>query len=80
MEHAMAFARLLAVMALSMWLGLALVWLCLLGAFRLLPARYHHIGGQTTKAVSSSRAVLRWAPHRIADKGLPRAFTQGLER
>ncbi len=65
-----------AVMALSLPLALGLVWLCLLGAFHLLPHARRRLRAAASPALGT--AGPEWAA--THSKGLPRAFQAGLDR
>ncbi len=65
-----------AVMVLSLPLALALVWLCLLGAFHLLPQAPRRLRAAASPALGA--VGLKWAV--THSKGLPRAFRAGLDR
>ncbi len=75
MDTVMGMAGLAAVMVLSLPLALALVWLCLFGAFHLLPHSPRRVRGT---AGPIFRAAFRWP--RAQSKGLPRAIKAGLDR
>ncbi len=76
MDTVMAMAGLAAVMALSLPLALALMWLCLFGAFHLLPHSPRR--GRAAARLVFGAAAFRWSG--AHSKGLPRAFKAGLDR
>ncbi len=76
MDNVMAMAGLAGVMALSLPLALGLVWLCLLGAFHLLPHSPRSVRAAAVPVFGA--AAFRWAV--AHSKGLPRAFKAGLDR
>ena len=76
MDTVMAMAGLAAVMALSLPLALALMWLCLFGAFHLLPHSPRRVRG--TAGPVFGAAAFRWPG--AHSKGLPRAIKALLDR
>ncbi len=59
MEHVTELGKLLAVMAISVLLGLSLVRLCLIAAFRLMPAHPQNQDAAAKAAATNSRAGFR---------------------
>jgi hypothetical protein len=76
MDTVMAMAGLAAVMALSLPLALAVMWLCLFGAFHLLPHSPRRVRAAAGPVFRT--AAFRWPG--AHSKGLPRAFKAGLDR
>lgn len=76
MDTVMAMAGLAAVMALSLPLALALMWLCLFGAFHLLPHSPRRV--RVAAGPVFGAAAFRWPV--AHSKGLPRAIKAGLDR
>jgi hypothetical protein len=76
MENIMALTGLIAVTLVSLPVALGLVWLGLVGAFRLLPNAPRCV--RAAARPTALAAGFRWAV--VNSKGLPRAFRAGLER
>ncbi|MBI3670402.1 MAG: hypothetical protein HY237_11550 [Acidobacteria bacterium] len=84
MENLTGLGAMATVMALSISLALGLVWLCLAGTFRLLPARTDRIPPRlaATSRIAARRAKPSWvsAQSAVVAKGLPGAAQAGLDR
>lgn len=81
MESLMALTGMTVTMGLSLWLALALGWLCLRGAFHLMPANGARAARRLRVIPGAPRQPqARWAPAQIVvqtgarGKGLPRAL------
>ncbi len=79
MENVMVLAGLATAMALSLLLALGLEWLCLCGAFLLMPSPHARVRpGDTASHGVAVRASLAWA--RVPNRGLLRLRKAGLDR
>lgn len=78
MDNVMTLAEFAAVMALSLGLALGLEWLCLRGAFLLLPSPARAQRRGTASRSAARRPSPAWA--RVPHKGWPRLGRAGLDR
>ena len=78
MENVMALGGFAAVMALSLLLALGLEWLCLRGAFLLLPSPQARVRRGAASYSARRSASFAWA--RVPHKGFGRLGKMGLDR